>query len=104
MAEALGTITEIRPRAARRMLAARGSAPMPPADSLRRWNPMVIPTWTPITGTVRTRIETGQLRLVRNSAIRRLLATLDGRVAAVERCRQDNDLPLRRRRGCGRRR
>lgn len=92
VAEALGTFTGIRQRTARLMLAARGSAPMPPADSLRRWNQMVIPTWTPITGTVRTLIETGQLRLVRNSAIRRAVATLDGRVAAVERRLQDNDL------------
>lgn len=90
--EALDTFVGIRKRTMRLMLAARGSTPLPPDDTLRAWNQMVIPTWTPITGTVRSLIETGQLRILRNSAIRRAIVTVDGRVAAVERRLQDNDM------------
>lgn len=90
--EALTTFLGTRRRTMHLMLAARGSAPMPPADSLRLWSQMTVPTWTPITGTVRTLIETGQLRLVRNSAVRRAVSTVDGRMSAVERRLQDNDM------------
>lgn len=90
--ETIDQFTAIRRRTMRLMLAARGSAPMPPDDSLRAWNQMVIPTWTPITGTVRALIETGQLRIVQNSAIRRAIVTLDSRFDAAEQRLQDNDL------------
>lgn len=84
--------TASRTGTGRLLLAFRDPTQRISADSMARWARISVPAFDPITGTMRGLLETGQIRLVRNDAIRRAIVATDAEISSIEARVGRNDL------------
>lgn len=81
-------------RTGKLLMAFRDPARRGAPDSLADWSRMRVPTFDPITGTMRGLLETGQIRLIQRDAVRRAIIMTDAEITSAMTRVEHNDVRL----------